>query len=132
VDEDTDAFNQIMAAFGMPKSNDQEKAERKQAIANATRNAIEVPLKVMELSLESMEVMEAMAETGNPNSVSDVGVGALCARTAVEGAFLNVKINAAGFEDKEFLDIVLFKANQILENARIKEKEILELVNSKI
>ncbi|MCA1760527.1 MAG: glutamate formimidoyltransferase, partial [Bacteroidales bacterium] len=96
VDEDTEAFNKIMAAFGLPKSNEQEKAERKQAIQKATKTAMEIPLKVMQLAHDSLEVMQAMAETGNPNSVSDAGVGALCARTAVEGAYLNVKINAAG------------------------------------
>ncbi|MBN2173631.1 MAG: glutamate formimidoyltransferase [Bacteroidales bacterium] len=132
VDEDTAAFNKIMAALGLPKSNDVEKAERKQAIADATRNAIDVPLKVMRLSLESMEVIRAMAETGNPNSVSDAGVGALCARTAVEGAFLNVKINTSGFEDKEFTEKVITEANQIIEKAKAEEKVILELVNNKI
>ena len=132
VDEDTDAFNKIMAAFGMPKSNDQEKAERKQAIHDATKNAIEVPLKVMQLAHDSMGIMAGMAEFGNPNSVSDAGVGALCARTAVEGAYLNVKINAAGFADKEFLDENLAKAEELLKSAKEKETEILETVMKKI
>jgi len=132
VDEDTDAFNKIMAAFGMSKSSAQEKAERKQAIHDATKNAIEVPLKVMQLAHDSMEVMEAMADFGNPNSVSDAGVGALCARTAVEGAFLNVKINAAGFGDKEYVEQKLKTASELLNSAREKEHRILELVNKKI
>nr|WP_319510112.1 glutamate formimidoyltransferase [uncultured Draconibacterium sp.] len=132
VDEDTDAFNKIMAAFGLPKSSEQEKAERKQAIHDATKNAIEVPLKVMQLAHDSLEVMQAMAEVGNPNSVSDAGVGALCARTAVEGAYLNVKINAAGFADAEFLESALVKAENLLKAAKEKEAEILATVNKKI
>ncbi|MGM0619935.1 MAG: cyclodeaminase/cyclohydrolase family protein, partial [Bacteroidota bacterium] len=132
VDEDTEAFNKIMAAFGMPKSSEEEKAERQIAIQQATKNAIEVPLKVMQLAHDSMEVMQAMAETGNPNSVSDAGVGALCARTAVEGALLNVKINAAGYEDKIWLTKTMKKADELLENARKKEKEILRIVEEKI
>ncbi|MCG6187077.1 glutamate formimidoyltransferase [Maribellus maritimus] len=132
VDKDTDAFNQIIAAFAMPKSTEEEKTNRKRAIQEATKNAIEVPFKVMQLSFDSMEVIKAMAEAGNPNSVSDAGVGALCARTAVEGAFLNVKINASGYEDKNWLSQVLTQAENLLRSAREKEKEILETVNSKI
>ena len=96
MDEDTAAFNRIMAAFGLPKNTDAEKQARKEAINSATIAAIEVPYKVMQLSLESMQLIKAMAENGNPNSVSDAGVGALCARSAVLGAHLNVKINAGG------------------------------------
>ncbi|MFV0593041.1 MAG: glutamate formimidoyltransferase [Draconibacterium sp.] len=132
VDEDTDAFNKIMAAFGLPKTSDQEKAERKQAIQDATKNAIEVPLKVMQLAHDSLEVMAAMADFGNPNSVSDAGVGALCARTAVEGAYLNVKINAAGFADKEFLNERLKLADDLLLSAKKKETKILAVVYHKI
>jgi glutamate formiminotransferase/formiminotetrahydrofolate cyclodeaminase len=100
VDEDTNAFNKIMDAFGLPKGTDAEKAARKQAIQDATLYAIEIPYKVMEISYQSMEVMKAMAEIGNPNSVSDAGVGALAARSAVMGAYLNVKINAEGLDKK--------------------------------
>ena len=132
VDEDTDAFNKIMAAFAMPKTSEQEKAERKKAIQKATKNAIEVPLKVMQLAHDSLEVMQAMAEIGNPNSVSDAGVGAFCARTAVEGAFLNVKINAAGYADKQWLFQTLMKAEELLNAAKEKEKEILGIVVRKI
>lgn len=132
VDDDTDAFNQIMAAFGLPKSTETEITERKKAVRQATINAIEVPLKVMKLASDSMEVMRAMAETGNPNSVSDAGVGALCARTAVEGAFLNIKINAAGFDDKDFVYIKLMEAETMLESARTVEMEILEIIHRKI
>ncbi len=132
VDEDTDAFNKIMAAFGLPKVSEEEKAERKKAIQKATKNAIEVPLKVMQLAYGSLEVIQAMAENGNPNSVSDAGVGALCARTAVEGAFLNVKINAAGLDDKLWLTETLKKAEDVLISTREKEKQILSVVNAKI
>ncbi|WP_346854180.1 glutamate formimidoyltransferase [uncultured Draconibacterium sp.] len=132
VDEDTDAFNKIMAAFGFPKGSEQEIADRKQAIHDATKNAIEVPLKVMQLAFDSLEVMQAMAEFGNPNSVSDAGVGALCARTAVEGAYLNVKINAAGFNNKVFLEVALSKAEEILKSAKEKEAAILKVVHQKI
>lgn len=132
VDEDTDAFNKIMTAFGLPKSSEQEKVERKNAIQAATKNAIEVPLKVMQLAHDSLEVMKAMAEIGNPNSVSDAGVGALCARTAVEGAYLNVKINAAGFDDTEYSNRVLETTDKLLSSAKEKEAAILKIVYQKI
>ena len=132
VDEDTIAFNQIMAAFALPKNSEKEKLERKKEIQQATINAIEVPLKVMQLAYNSMEVIKEMANSGNPNSVSDAGVGALCARTAVEGAFLNVKINAAGCDDKVYLNNKLELAYKILNSAKEKENEILETVYRKI
>ncbi len=90
-------------AFGLAKSTNEEKAMRLQAIQNATKYAIEVPFKVMKLAYESLEMIQTMAETGNPNSVTDAGVGALGARSAVIGAFLNVKINAASLDDKSFV-----------------------------
>jgi len=132
VDEDTNAFNKIMDAFGLPKSTDEEKAARKQAIQDATKNAIEVPFSVMKLAYESMDVIKAMAETGNPNSVTDAGVAALAARSAVIGAFLNVKINAGGLDDKEFVKKVLAEGNDIQSKAMDMEKEILEIVENKI
>ncbi|SFC76170.1 glutamate formiminotransferase / formiminotetrahydrofolate cyclodeaminase [Flexibacter flexilis DSM 6793] len=132
VDEDTRAFNRIMDAFGLPKSSDAEKQARKAAIQAATRNAIEVPFKVMELSFESMEMLKAMAETGNPNSVSDAGVGALCARTAVWGAWLNVKINAASYDDEVFKSDILAKAKMLAEAAAAAETAILAIVESKL
>lgn len=132
VDEDTNAFNQIMTAFGLPKTSEQEKAVRKNAIQAATKNAIEVPLKVMQLAHDSLEVMKAMVEIGNLNSVSDAGVGALCARTAVEGACLNVKINASGFEDKAFLKDVLNQAEILLFSTKEKAAAILKIVHEKI
>lgn len=132
VDEDTNAFNKIMDAFRLPKGTDEEKKERTSAIQNATKYAIEVPFKTMKKALESFEVIKAMAESGNPNSVSDAGVGALCARTAVIGAYLNVKINAAGFKDKKFITTVLSEAEEMVNKAKQLEEEILQIVNRKI
>ncbi len=132
VDEDTRAFNKIMEAFSLPKTSDAEKAARKQAIQEATKNAIEVPFRVMELSLQSFDIIKAMAEIGNPNSVSDAGVGALCARSAVYGAWLNVKINASGYEDKKYVEEKLKTGTAILEKTIALEKEVLGIVESKI
>jgi glutamate formiminotransferase/formiminotetrahydrofolate cyclodeaminase len=132
VDEDTDAFNRIMDAFGLPKNTDAEKAARKEAIQSATKNAIEIPLKVMQLSFDSMEILAAMAESGNPNSVSDAGVGAHCACTAVKGAFLNVMINLSGYSDKSFVAETRERATKILELSIKKEEEILRIVMGKI
>jgi glutamate formiminotransferase/formiminotetrahydrofolate cyclodeaminase len=102
VDEDTNSFNKIIEAFGLPKKTEEEKLIRTQAIQDATKHAIEVPFKIMNLCYESMEVSKAMAELGNPNSVTDAGVGALAARAGVRGAFYNVKINAQSYDDKDF------------------------------
>ena len=132
VDEDTNAFNKIMNAFGLPKSNAEEKKIRDKAIQSATKYATEVPFKVMQLSYESMEVIRAMAEQGNPNSVSDAGVGVLCARTAVMGAYLNVRINAKGLMDKPFARSILQKGKRIVENTRKQEAKILSIVGKKI
>jgi len=132
VDEDTRAFNKIMNAFGLPKGTEEEKQIRTKAIQDATKNAIEVPFKVMELSLDSMDIIKAMAATGNPNSVSDAGVGALCARSAVLGAFMNVRINASGYDDKQFVDQIISKGKEIESKAIEKEMDILQIVNEKI
>jgi len=121
-----------MNAMSLPKGTDEEKALRKQAMNEATKVAIEVPFQVMKLSYDSMEVIKAMAEVGNPNSVSDAGVGALCARSAVMGAFMNVRINASGYDDKGFVDDVLRKGKEIEAQAKAKEEEILKIVNEKI
>jgi glutamate formiminotransferase/formiminotetrahydrofolate cyclodeaminase len=132
VDADTKAFNGIMNALSLPKGTDEEKAVRKQAMNEATKVAIEVPFQVMKLSYDSMEVIKAMAEVGNPNSVSDAGVGALCARSAVMGAFMNVRINASGYDDKAFVTDVLAKGKEIEAQAKAKEEEILKIVDEKI
>ncbi len=132
VDEDTNSFNKVMDAFGLPKGTDEEKLARSNAIQAATKYATEVPFKTMERTFEAFEIIKAMAENGNPNSVTDAGVGALCARSAVIGAFLNVKINASGLKDKVFADEILAKGAEIERQAMQLETEILELVNSKI
>lgn len=132
VDEDTAAFNKIMKAFELPKGTDAEKATRKQAVQDATKYAIEVPFKVMQLGVEVIELAKVMAETGNPNSVTDAGVGALAARTAVRGAFLNVKINAAGYADKAFVDDILAKGNALDAKALALEEAVMAIVEEKI
>ncbi len=132
VDEDTNAFNKIMDGFGLPKGSDDEKAARKQAIQEATKYATEVPLKVVEVSFKSMEVMKAMADVGNPNSVTDAGVGALCARTAVRGALLNVKINAGDLDDKEVANALVSKGESFAQQAYELEKEIMKVVEGKL
>ncbi len=132
VDEDTNAFNAIIAAVRLPKGNDAEKAERHRAMQAATKLAIEVPFNVMKLALESMTTIKAMAEIGNPNSISDAGVGALCARTAVHGAFLNVKINSGDLEDQDYVKQVLEEGAAMTDQADNLEKEILALVQSKM
>ncbi len=132
IDEDTAAFNRIMAAFGLSKATEQEQAARTAAIQDATKAAIEVPLRVMEQSLAAMEVARAMAEHGNPNSVSDAGVGALCARTAVLGAGLNVRINAKSVTDKAWMDHALARAGDLEHKAQAAESEILQIVQTKL
>jgi len=132
VDEDTAAFNKIMEAFALPKSSDGEKSARDQAIQDATRYAIEIPFKVMQTAFESLTVIKAMAETGNPNSVTDAGVAALCARSAVIGAFMNVKINAGGYKDKAFVARILNEGSEIERKAIELETEIIGVVNGKI
>jgi glutamate formiminotransferase/formiminotetrahydrofolate cyclodeaminase len=132
VDADTDAFNAMMAAMRLPKTTEAEQAARAKAMQEATKAGIEVPLRVMEKSLESMDLMKAMAETGNPNSVSDAGVGALCARTAVMGAFLNVRINCGGVEDKTWAEDVLARGREMERVANEREREVLAIVSSKL
>lgn len=132
VDEDTQSFNRVMDAFGLPKTTDEEKTERTAAIQEATKYATDVPFRTMERSLDAFKIIAAMADQGNPNSVSDAGVGALCARSAVMGAFLNVKINAAGLKDRAFADDMLTRGSDIQQRAIELETEILAVVNSKI
>lgn len=132
VDEDTRAFNLIMNAFSLPKSTEEEKIIRTQSIQGATKYAIEVPYKVMQTGFSGMEVIKAMAATGNPNSVSDAGVGALCARSAIMGAFMNVRINAAGYDDKIFANDIVAQGKEIEKKTIALETEILKIVNEKI
>ena len=132
VDEDTNAFNKIMTAFALPKSTDAEKAARTQAIQEATKYAIEIPFRVMEVAAASMDMIKAMVQTGNPNSVTDAGVGALCVRSAVIGAFMNVRINAAGYNDKTFTADLIARGTTIQNKTMAMEAEILKLVDEKI
>ncbi len=132
VDEDTAAFNKIMDVFGMPKGTDEEKAARAEAMEVATLYATQVPLRTMKAAYKAFDVVRAMAEEGNPNSVSDAGVGALAARSAVMGACLNVKINAAGLKNREVADALVKEAEEIQALAQKAEAEILAVVESKI
>lgn len=132
VDEDTEAFNRIMAVFAMPKSTDEEKAARSAALQEATLYATEVPLRTMKAAFAAFDIVRAMAEEGNPNSVSDAGVGALAARSAVMGACLNVKINAAGLKDRAKAEELIAEAERIVADAQKAETEILAIVESKI
>ena len=132
VDKDTESFNQIMLAFRLPEGDSKEKKIKEDAIKKATIHAIEVPLEIMRTSLESMDVIMEMAKNGNPNSVSDAGVGALCARSAVIGGYLNVKINCKDLTDKKLVNEFLKKAEKIKESAVKLEEDILKITLEKI
>ena len=132
VDEDTEAFNRIMAAFGMPKNTEEDKRLRSEAIQSATLFAAQVPLETMKASFKAFEICKAMAETGNPNSVSDAGVGALAARAAVLGAGLNVKINASSLKDKVQAEALVNEANSLMAEADKAEREIMAIVENTI
>ena len=132
VDADTRAFNGIMEALALPKGTDLEKSIRNEAIQAATKKAIDVPFRVMEVAASGMELIRVMAIDGNPNSVSDAGVGALCARAAVMGAFMNVRINAKDYEDRNYVDNILSRGKLLEEKTIREEQEILAIVNEKI
>ena len=132
VNEDTAAFNKIMAAFGMPKATEEDKRLRSQAIQEATRFAAEVPLQTMRASMKVFALCRAMAEQGNPNSVSDAGVGALAARAAVMGAGLNVKINATSLKDKALAERLAEEAETLVRQAKAEEQAIIDLVEKVI
>ena len=132
VDEDTKAFNQIMDAYRLPKETNEQKSKRDQAIQEATKLAINTPFRVMEVAYNSMQVMKAMAEIGNPNSVTDAAVGALCARTAVRGAFLNVQINCGDCTDKDFVSKLIQQGKKLIKKAADLENEIIKITESKI
>jgi glutamate formiminotransferase / formiminotetrahydrofolate cyclodeaminase len=132
VDEDTEAFNQIMEAYSLPKNTPEEKAARKEAVQKATRNAINVPFTVMETALSAFPLVREMVEKGNPNSVTDVAVGALALRTCIRGAFLNVRINAAGLDDKDFAKEIIGKGCDIESKAILEENAILKIAEAEI
>jgi glutamate formiminotransferase/formiminotetrahydrofolate cyclodeaminase len=132
VDEDTEAFNKILGAFGLPKKTGEEKKIRNAAVQAATKHATMVPFMVMETAFSGFELIRAMVETGNPNSVTDAGVGALALRSCIKGAGLNVKVNASGLEDKTFAAEIIKKV-QVLESKAVNEEEaIIKLVESRI
>jgi glutamate formiminotransferase/formiminotetrahydrofolate cyclodeaminase len=132
VDEDTTAFNRIIEAFSLPKKSEEEKKLRDIAIQEATKNATLVPLKVMETAYPGFEMISEMVSKGNPNSISDAGVGALALRTCIRGAFLNVKINASGLNDKDFVKDVIARGEVLESKAEEAEQEILKKINEKI
>jgi glutamate formiminotransferase/formiminotetrahydrofolate cyclodeaminase len=132
VDEDTRSFNLIMNAMGLPKGTDEEKAARKKAMEEATKYAIEIPFRTVQRAYEVFDLCEAMIAKGNPNSVTDAGVGVLCAKAAVVGAYLNVRINAAGLEDKAFAEDIVAKAKDYVAKAIAKEAELLQRVEQVI
>ena len=132
VDEDTAAFNKIMAALGLPKGSEEEKAVRHTALQEATLYASQVPLRTMETAIEAFPILKAMVLTGNPNSISDAGVGALAIRSAILGAGMNVRINAAGLDDKDAKEKLIGRAKTLAAEAQALESEILDIVNSKI
>jgi len=132
VDEDTRSFNKVMDAFGLPKNTEEEKAARTKAIQEATFYATQIPFRVMKASMAVFDIVEQMAKEGNPNSVSDAGVGALAARSAVLGAWLNVRINASGIKNRALVEPILEEAAAMAKLAQERESAILEIVNSKI
>lgn len=129
VDEDTEAFNKILEAFGLPKKTEEEKAARNMAVQEATKYAIMVPFQVMETAFSGLEVVKAMVETGNPNSITDAAVGTLALRTCIRGAFLNVRINAEGLDDKSFVADIILKGEAIEKAAEETENYVLEVLN---
>ncbi len=132
VDEDTNAFNKIMDAIRMPKTTNTEKQLRTNAMVEATKYAIKIPFDVMKTSFETLDLLDYMANEGNPNSVSDAGVGALSVRTAVEGAFMNVKINCKDLKDEDFVNNILKQGNKIMDLTSKKVDEILKVVYDKM
>jgi len=132
VDADTDAFNGIITAFRLPKISIEDKKIRKKAIFNATIKAIEVPMRTIEIAASTLDLVKAMVEHGNPNSISDAAVGALCVRAAVEGAALNVKINALGIDDEVLKNEYIQKANLTVQSVQNQVNEILNIVNQKM
>jgi glutamate formiminotransferase/formiminotetrahydrofolate cyclodeaminase len=132
VDEDTRAFNQVMAAMALPKSTPVEKAARKAALAKANQGAIEVPFRTMQQAAAAFDLLEAMSQEGNPASASDAGVGALCARAAVRGAWLNVKTNLAGAADSGSINQMLTEGERLVKRAEEGEAKVLQIVKGKI
>jgi glutamate formiminotransferase/formiminotetrahydrofolate cyclodeaminase len=132
VDEDTNAFNKIMNAFGLPKSNDEEKKARTQAIEDATKYACDIPYKIMETAYSILPMLSAMVDQGNPNSITDAGVGVLCVKTAVRGAYFNVLVNAQGLKDRAFAEDIKSRAKQILDKNHAEADALIAKVEAAI
>jgi glutamate formiminotransferase/formiminotetrahydrofolate cyclodeaminase len=132
VDEDTAAFNKVMDAFTLPKDSAEEKAARSAAIQSANKYAAEIPLRVMETALKSYEILAAMAEKGNPASISDVGVGLLATRAGLDGAAMNVRINLAGLKDEQLKSTLQEKVRKISAESESQFKTIIQIVESKM
>jgi glutamate formiminotransferase/formiminotetrahydrofolate cyclodeaminase len=132
VDEDTNSFKKIIDGFRMPKGTNEERELRKQAIEDATKYATEIPFQIMQTAHDSIEVMEAMLKNGLQSSLSDAAVGVLCARTAVVGAFFNVRINAKDIKDRNFADKIIAKAEKLYQSSLVIEKEVIEFIDSKM
>jgi glutamate formiminotransferase len=132
VDEDSAAFNKVMDAFGLPRESSEEKKTRSAAIESATQYAAEIPLKVMETSSKSYQLLSEMVEKGNPNSISDVGVGLLATHACIEGAALNVRINLGQLKDEKFKSALMEKVRQIKADSETQFKKIQQVVESKL
>jgi glutamate formiminotransferase/formiminotetrahydrofolate cyclodeaminase len=132
VDEDTRAFDKIMDAFGLPKDNPEQVSARKQAIEDASKYATEIPFRTMQVAFSCIPLLKEMATNGNQNSLSDIGVGAICIKTAVRGAWLNVLINAKGLSDKVWATDIVTKAKTILEENHKLCDEIVNDIEAKL
>ena len=132
VDKDTDAFNGIIDAFRLPKNTDEEKMIRSAAVLAATKNAIDIPMQVMKTSYLAFDLLEDMVKNGNPNSITDAGVGALCVSTGIKGAALNAKVNCQGLKDQAYVQEVFQEVDAILQKATEREQQILEIVTTKM
>jgi glutamate formiminotransferase/formiminotetrahydrofolate cyclodeaminase len=132
VDEDSAAFNKVIDAFGLPRESPEEKKTRSAAIESTTQYAAEIPLKVMQTSSKSYQLLSEMAEKGNPNSISDVGVGLLAAHACIEGAALNVRINLGQLKDEKFKSALMERVRQIKADSETQFKKIQQVVESKL
>jgi len=132
VDEDANAFNKVMDSFGLPKGSDEETRARDAAIESATKHAAEVPLNVMETASKSYELLSEMAGNGNPNSISDVGVGAGATRACIDGAALNVRINLSQLKDEKFKSAVHEKVRKVQSDSNAQFEKIRQVVESKL
>lgn len=132
MDEDTTAFNGLMAAFKLPKDTDEEKQIRSQKIQEGYKEATEIPLKTARESAKIFDLLEIAANIGNPNAVSDAGVGTMIALTGLEGAVMNVRINLSSIKDMEFVERVSKECDELVGAARAKKEKIIGIVNSKL